>query len=118
MDTMLEKLAALGTDVKDGLNRFMENEPLYVRCLKKFPPQADQCTLHDDLINKNYEAAVKSAHTMKGLTGNLSITPLYMRYSEIVDRLRAGEEQGLETIEAEIAQIQEQICAVIREEKD
>lgn len=115
MDIMLEKLAELGADVKDGLNRFMENEPLYVRCLKKFPPQADQCTLHDDLMSKNYEAAVKSAHTMKGLTGNLSITPLYTRYSEIVSRIRAGETEGLETIEAEIAGIQEQICAVIQE---
>lgn len=115
MNAMLEKLAALGSDIKDGLNRFMENESLYVRCLQKFPPQVEQCTLHSDLAEKNYEAAIKSAHTMKGLTGNLSLTPLYIRYSEIVTRLRAGETQGVETVGAEIAQLEEQICAAIRE---
>lgn len=113
MDILLEKLAALGSDVKDGMSRFMENESLYIRCLKKFPPQAEKCTLHDDLANKDYEAAVQSAHAMKGVTGNLSLTPLYTRYSEIVNRLRAGETEGLEPIEAEIGQLQEQICAVI-----
>lgn len=115
MNAMLEKLSELGTDVREGLSRFMENEPLYVRCLKKFPAQAELCTLHDDLANQNYEAAVQSAHTMKGLTGNLSITPLYTRYSEIVARLRAGETQGVGSIESEIARIQEEVCAVIRE---
>lgn len=113
MDVLLEKLAALGLDVEDGLNRFMGNEPIYVRCLKKFPPQAEQCTLHGDLANKDYEAALHSAHAMKGVTGNLSITPLYTRYSTIVNRIRANETEGLEAIEAEIGQLQEQICAVI-----
>lgn len=113
MDVLLEKLAALGSDVEDGLNRFMRNESLYVRCLKKFPAQAEKCTLHDDLANKDYESAVESAHAMKGVTGNLSLTPLYTRYSTIVNCIRAGETEGLETIEAEIGQLQEQICGVI-----
>lgn len=115
MNGMLEKLAGLGADVKDGLNRFMENESLYVRCLQKFPPQAEQCTLRGDLERKDYAAAVQSAHTMKGLTGNLSITPLYTRYAEIVARLRAGETEGIEEIGTELERIQEQVCAVIRE---
>ncbi|MCM1336049.1 MAG: hypothetical protein NC084_06485 [Bacteroides sp.] len=117
MQVLLEKLAALGSDIEDGMTRFMSNEALYVRCLKKFPPQAEKCTLHDDLARGDFDAAVQSAHAMKGVTGNLSLTPLFTRYAEIVDRIRAGEKDDrLIEIEKEIASLQEEICAVILSE--
>ncbi len=117
MGSILEKLAELGVDVKDGLFRFMENKELYIRCLAKFPAQAEKCTLHNDLAAKNYESAVQSAHAMKGVTGNLSITPLYTLYTEMVNRLRAGQTEGLEEMEKEIGSIQTKICAVIKSEQ-
>lgn len=116
MSNILEKLSDLGVDIEDGMYRFMENKDLYIRCLQKFPAQAEKCTLHNDLAAKDYEAAVQSAHAMKGVTGNLSITPLYMRYTEMVNRLRAGETEGLEQMEEEISSIQTKICAVIKGE--
>lgn len=71
-------------DSKDALSRLMNKTVLYEKVLKKFPNEAKRA---DGFIScleaQDYTGAYEAAHTLKGVTGNLSITPLYNGYSEI-----------------------------------
>jgi HPt (histidine-containing phosphotransfer) domain-containing protein len=113
---MLEQLAALGVDIEDGKKRFMNNTALYERMLRKLPENAKELEVASYLHNGEYEKALSNAHTLKGVTGNLSVTPLYQGYSEIVTLLRENNpEQALVTLQ-QILPIQEEIFSVLKEE--
>ena len=48
-------------------------------------------TLRDAVGTGDAKAAFEAAHALKGVLGNLSLTPLYQPASEITELLRAGE---------------------------
>ena len=47
--------------------------------------------LNDALNTGNIAGAYEAAHTLKGVAGNLGLTPLYEAVSDIVEPLRRGE---------------------------
>ena len=77
-------------DFSAGVSRFSGNEAVYRKFLLKFP---DDPTFHD-LLNamesQNYEAAFRCAHTLKGNTGNLSLTSLSRAVQLFTEQLRNG----------------------------
>lgn len=113
---MLEEIKALGANVDDGLKRFMNNTALYERCLKKYTVQAEKCTMLEEIKKGNFENAEKSAHTMKGVASNLSLTPLYDLYAEIVLRIREKNTDGLEEIADKCVKIEKEFCDAISKE--
>jgi len=112
---MLQKIKALGANTDDGLKRFMNNSALYEKCLKKYTAEAEKCNMLDEIKSGDFENAVKSAHTMKGVASNLSLTPLYDLYSEIVLRIRKNNTDGLEEIANKCVEIEKEFCKVINE---
>lgn len=97
---LLSELEALGADVPDALKRFSGNADLYKRMLGKFPASAEGLEVMSFLKDGDYATAVSNAHTLKGVTGNLSLSPLFTAYTEIVNSLRANEpEKALQTLE-------------------
>lgn len=88
--SLIEELGSLGVNIEDALSRFMGNEALYERMLKKFPGVAEDSGVMKYLDSGDLETAAKNAHTLKGIVGNLSFDPLYEGYSEIVLLLRGG----------------------------
>lgn len=88
--SFIEEIGQLGADVEDALFRFMGNEALYERMLKKYPKVAEETAVMGHLASGDLETAEKNAHTLKGVAGNLSLDPLYKGYSEIVQLLRDG----------------------------
>ncbi|MCH5252968.1 MAG: Hpt domain-containing protein [Lachnospiraceae bacterium] len=85
---LLEELKTLGADIDEGLERMMGNVSLYERMLGKFLDVMKDSTVADGFEKEDYEALIHETHTIKGTTGNLSLTPLYEAYSEIVRLLR------------------------------
>ena len=59
------------------------------------------------------EQAQNNAHTLKGVTGNLSLTPLYAAYSDIMTLFRAGQIEEAKQKLLETIPVQEQIVACI-----
>lgn len=112
---MLEKLRALGANTDDGLKRFMNNAALYEKCLKKYIAQAEKCNMFEEIKNGDFENAGRSAHTMKGVASNLSLTPLYELYSEVVLRIRENNTDGLEEIAEKCMKLEKEFCDVIKE---
>lgn len=92
-ETMLIKLKNISVDVDSALERFMQKEDLYVRFLRKFNEDKNFGGLRDCIEMKKFNEAFQYGHTLKGVTGNLGLTPLYERVAELVDLLRNSEEK-------------------------
>ncbi len=113
MMNLLEELQALGVDTDDALSRFMGNAALYERMLNKLPKAVADTEVLPFFEKGDYEKALVQAHTLKGVTGNLSVTPLYAGYSEVVRLLRAGEPEAARAELERILPVQEKILACI-----
>ena len=74
---LISELKKLGANTDEALVRFMNNSDLYVKMLGKFPAAVKDADVSAHFDAKDYEAAVSTAHTLKGVTGNLSLTPLF-----------------------------------------
>lgn len=112
--TLLEELEACGADINDGLNRLMNNSAIYEKLLKKLPDSILQQEVLSFIDSGDINTAITNAHTIKGVTGNLSVTPLYKAYTEIVNLLRAGKVEEAKNLYNETMPIQEKIIAIIK----
>ncbi len=85
-----EILTNYGADVKDIEYRFMGNLALYGRCLKKLVEEPGFQKLKDCYEAKDVEGCFEASHSLKGVTANLSLTPLYNSICDIVELTRKG----------------------------
>ena len=88
--TWKQKAQNAGIDIDAGVERFMGNEALYEKFLHRFAEDKSYSELAAALAEGNCETAFTAAHTLKGVSGNLSLTKLQKIVSEQVEYLRAG----------------------------
>ncbi|MBR5229956.1 MAG: hypothetical protein IKW01_03775 [Firmicutes bacterium] len=112
--SLLTELEALGVDTQDGLKRFVNNAALYEKMLKKFPAAAEDLPVMVHFESGDLEKALANAHTLKGMTGNLSLTPLFAAYTDIVALLRAEDPEASKALLAGIIPVQEKIIESIK----
>ena len=86
--TMQECYTALEGDYQDVLGR-LYSEALVQRFVGKFLSDQSFQLLESSLKAENYEEAFRAAHTLKGVTQNLSFTKLYHSSHAITEALRA-----------------------------
>lgn len=97
---LLEELKGLGVHTEEAVARMNGNVSLYERMLVKFADMMRNSLVRSDFDCINYDDITEAAHAIKGASGNLSVTPIYEAYSEIVRLLRAGQpEQAKEVLE-------------------
>ncbi len=113
MSNIFTELRDLGVDIDEGLKRFMNNEALYERMLGKFSDAAAKQNVMECFEKGDLDGAVEKAHTLKGVTGNLSITPLYKGYTDIVALLRGGKPDEARKILEDLLPVQEKIIGVL-----
>lgn len=77
-------------DLRGTLERFANMEPLLVKFLKKFTEDPSFGELSQAVADKDYPLIERSAHTLKGVAGNLGFQSLFLINQEIVDAVRAG----------------------------
>ncbi len=110
----LDCLKEYGADVDDGLKRCMGNEMLYLRLVATIPSEITFQQLQESLQEGDLDTAFEKAHALKGVVGNLSLTPLYQPVVEITEHLRAREAMDyselLGTILAEKEKLQD-LCS-------
>lgn len=109
-----EALTGAGIDVEDALGRFMGNEMLFSRFLKKFTEDANYEKLSQAIAAKDAEAAVAASHTLKGVCGNLSMTKLHELLTRQVAALRGGDWETASGLMPEISQAYEIIILAIQ----
>lgn len=85
--TIQECYAALGGDYEEVLGR-LYSEALVRKFVGKFLSDQSFQLLDDSMKAGNYEEAFRAAHTLKGVSQNLSFTRLYQSSHEITEALR------------------------------
>lgn len=88
----IDALKALGANTEEGLTRCMGKEEFYFKLIRMGLEDHNYGQLEKALGEKDLEGAFEAAHALKGVAGNLSLTPLYEALSEITERLRARED--------------------------
>lgn len=112
--SMIDDLKELGVNTEEALNRFMKNSALYERMLGKLPKAVENTEVMQYLESEDLSNALANAHTLKGVTGNLSITPLYTAYSDICTFLRDGDGTSAKKILERTIPLQNKIIETIK----
>lgn len=110
---LLEDLKELGANIEEGLNRLGGNQALYERLLGSFMKTMETHYVEPDFDSNDYAEIIEKAHAIKGTSGNLSLTPVYEAYTEIVDLLRGGKPEEAKEVLAKILPVQEEIMQCI-----
>ncbi len=110
---LIDELVKLGADREDALNRYMGKAELYERMLKKYIKAVDDAGVKGWFEKNDFENALASAHSLKGVSGNLSLMPLYHAYCEIVRLLRAGENEKAKAEYMNMLPVEEDIISCI-----
>jgi len=93
-----QKLADLGVDIDGALERFLSQTDLYLEYLFRFAKNKDMKILEHSVAAEDWVTVLNSAHALKGITGNLGLTPLFSRVNLIVEKCRAGDLVGISDI--------------------
>lgn len=116
--SLLDDLKALGVDIDEGVGRLGGNSALYEKLLGSFQKTMDAHYVGLDFDMNDYAATTDNAHAIKGTAGNLSITPIYKAYTDIVDLLRAGKPEEAKAVLEKILPVQEEIMECITKHKN
>lgn len=111
--SLLEELKGLGVNIEEGMDRLMGNAALYERMLGTFVKMMQESGVQPDFDNTDYAEITEKAHAIKGASGNLSITPVYEAYSEIVRLLREDKPEQAKEILKNVLPIQDEIIQCI-----
>lgn len=88
----IQGLKEFGANTEEGLQRCMGNEAFYLRFVGMVTGDAGFEKLYSSIEAGDLKNAFEAAHALKGVLGNLSLTPIYDPVCEITEHLRAGEE--------------------------
>ena len=91
METLLERLRAWGCAVGDTLRNLDGDAELYVRCVRMFARDNNFDALTQALQAGDTTAVFEAAHTIKGVAGNLGLSPLFSLSSALSDLARPGQ---------------------------
>lgn len=94
MGELKAQLESYGVDYATTMARFMGNETLYLRLLDMLFQDDNLQKLGDSLASGDLTRAFEAAHTLKGVVGNMGLTPLYDMVCAMVEPLRAKEARG------------------------
>ena len=108
----IEALRQLGVNIQEGLGRLMNNEAFYLRLVNMALDDAGFDRLAAAIGSGDKKAAFEAAHALKGVLGNLSLTPLYEKTSEMTELLRAGQEADYALLLSQILQQRDALIAL------
>lgn len=105
----IQTLKTYGANTEEGLTRCFGNEALYLRLVSTIPDEKHFDNLDRALKANDLAEAFEAAHALKGVLGNLSLTPLYEPMSEITELLRTKTEMDYGTLYNRILQKKEEL---------
>ncbi|MBQ9624251.1 MAG: Hpt domain-containing protein [Treponema sp.] len=105
----LEILRNNGTDIETGLSRCLGKEDLYLKLVNMGLNDAKFEELGSVLASNDLQKAFELCHALKGVIGNLAITPLYEALSALTEKLRNTEEADYPAMYSDILAIRSKI---------
>lgn len=114
-ECLKQELREHQVDLEVTIARFMGNEPLFLKFLKKFPQDPNFMLLKENIEKKDVEEAFKNAHTLKGVTANLGLNSLHSILDPMVEILRANSVEGIEEMLERLTNQYEVLCKIIQD---
>lgn len=108
----IDKLNAYGANTKEGLARCMGNEALYLRLTATVVNQPEFDLLGERIESRDLKGAFEAAHALKGVLGNLSLTPIYEKVCEITELLRGQTDTDYQPLLDQIAALRSDLKAL------
>ena len=105
-------LRDFGANTAEGLGRCLNNEAFYLRLVNMALDDAGFTKLAAALERGDKKEAFEAAHSLKGVLGNLALTPLYEQVSEMTELLRAGKDADYPAYLAGILAKREELLAL------
>lgn len=109
---IIEKLNFLGVDTKKAIERFMDDEELYLSILKNFGDSVRYKDILAVFEAKDYKLAYDIAHRLKGVTGNFGMNTLFEAYSAAAELLKNGENDKAYNLIKDILPLQNKIIEI------
>lgn len=107
----VDALRAKGSKVEEGLARCMNNEAFYLRLVGMGLKDGNFDVLRAALSAGDAKVAFEAAHALKGVLGNLALTPLYEPAAAITELLR-GTDAG-SPVPASVAPLADALFAAL-----
>lgn len=110
-------LEANGFCVSDAMQRFANNEQLWVKFLRKFKADTSYADLVQAMEEEDRKRAFEAAHTLKGITGNLALSKFHELVGKQTDYLRETESdfEAAKQMMPEIREVYENTIKIIDE---
>lgn len=89
--TLNELKDVIDIDVEGSLARFSNFEPMYLKYLKRFVTEPTYDAMQTAIAAQDFKGIENTAHTLKGIAGNLGLNSLYHGFDAIVKAVRAGD---------------------------
>jgi len=109
------KLVEAGMDVDAALVRFMNNEALLEKFMKKFLADQSYLQLIGAVEEGNVESSFAAAHTLKGVAANFSFEGLRNKASDACEEFRAGNFDSGKSLIPAVTEEYDKLISVIKE---
>ena len=111
----IERLNEFGADTAEGLGRCMNNEAFYFRLIGMVAQDANFAKLKEAMDAGDLTAGFEAAHALKGVLGNLSLTPVYEPALQICELLRTRTETDYGPLLEELYAQKEKLDEMLKE---
>ena len=108
----IDSLKTYGANVEEGLARCLNKEDFYLKMVNLGLKDERFEKLGDILASKDLDAAFEACHALKGVIGNLALTPLYEPINKMTELLRARTDTDYSELAAEIKTQRDKILAM------
>lgn len=105
----LEKLKEYGANTAEGMGRCMNNEAFYLRMVNMALDDGVFERMRKAVEGASVKEIFEAAHAMKGMLGNLSLTPLVALSSEMTELARVGKDADYAALWEEIRSQREKL---------
>ncbi|MEG1799340.1 MAG: Hpt domain-containing protein [Synergistaceae bacterium] len=112
-ESLYEKLIAWGADVKKARERLLEDDELYVNCLKDFAADRNFELLRVAVSEERWRDAFEYAHAIKGVAGNLGLEPIFSLSSQIAEPLRSGRHEGIKDKTDDMQKLEREYISIV-----
>lgn len=105
----IEKLKSFGANTDEGLARCLNNESFYLMLVQSSITFEQIDKLCAQTNAGDLDGAFETAHALKGVYANLSLTPLYKLVYELTEQLRSKKNIDYSPITTKLRELMAQL---------
>lgn len=109
----IENLKEFGANTEEGLARCVNNEGLYLKFVNKEAYDENFEKLGKAIEARDLKTGFETAHALKGVLGNLSLTPILDPIVTITEGMRNGTDMDYDTPYREVMAQLEKLRALL-----